>query len=212
MSTLDELKQSVIDGNAPQAQAMVKQAMSEGTPAETILNQGLIAAMSEVGRLFECGEYYVPEMLVAARAMKGGLELLRPALTAANVQAIGKIVIGTVHGDLHDIGKNLVAIMMEGAGLQVIDLGVDVSPEKFVSAVKEHQPQLIGLSALLTTTMPKMKATIEALNAAGLRNQVTVMIGGAPVTEKYANEVGADIFARDASSAAARAKAAVTGS
>ncbi len=212
MSTLDELKQSVIDGNAPQAQAMVKQAMAEGTPAETILNQGLIAAMSEVGRLFECGEYYVPEMLVAARAMKGGLELLRPALTAANVQAIGKIVIGTVHGDLHDIGKNLVAIMMEGAGLQVIDLGVDVSAEKFVAAVKEHQPQLIGLSALLTTTMPKMKTTIEALNAAGLRNQVKVMIGGAPVTEKYANEVGADIFARDASSAAARAKAAITSS
>lgn len=211
MSTLDQLKQSVIDGDAPQAQSFVKQAMGEGTPAETILNQGLIAAMTQVGQLFECGEYYVPEMLVAARAMKAGLELLRPALTAANVQAIGKIVIGTVHGDLHDIGKNLVAIMMEGAGLEVIDLGVDVAPEKFVSAVREHKPQLIGLSALLTTTMPKMKTTIDALNAAGLRNDVKVMIGGAPVTEKYAVDVGADIFARDASSAAARAKAAIAG-
>jgi 5-methyltetrahydrofolate--homocysteine methyltransferase len=211
MGSLDELKQSVIDGNAPQTQALIKQAIEAGTTAEQILNDGLIAAMSEVGHLFECGEFYVPEMLVAARAMKGGLGLLRPALAAANVQAIGKIVIGTVQGDLHDIGKNLVAIMMEGAGLQVIDLGVDVSPEKFVDSINEHKPELVGLSALLTTTMPKMKDTIDALISAGVRSNVKVMIGGAPVTEKFASEIGADIFARDASSAAARAKAAVLG-
>jgi 5-methyltetrahydrofolate--homocysteine methyltransferase len=211
MALLDELKQAVIDGNAPGTQTLVKQAMSEGMPAEKILNEGLIAAMAEVGRLFEAGEYFVPEMLVAARAMKGGLELLRPALAAANVQSIGKVVIGTVQGDLHDIGKNLVAMMLEGAGFEIVDLGTDVSPDKFVEAVRTHQPNLVGLSALLTTTMPKMKTTIEALNAAGVRGNVQVMVGGAPVTEKYAMDIGADFYAPDASSAAVRAKAAVQG-
>jgi 5-methyltetrahydrofolate--homocysteine methyltransferase len=206
MATLEQLKQSVIEGNAASAQTLVKQALSEGLAAEQILNEGLIAAMQEVGKMFEIGEYYVPEMLIAARAMKGGLELLRPALTAANVQAIGKIVIGTVQGDLHDIGKNLVAMMMEGAGFEVIDLGVDVSPEKFVEAVKTHQPNVVGCSALLTTTMPKMKATLDALSQAGMRNKVKVMVGGAPVTDKYAIEIGADAFASDASSAANIAK------
>jgi 5-methyltetrahydrofolate--homocysteine methyltransferase len=206
MATLEQLKQSVIEGNAASTQTLVKQALSEGLGAEQILNEGLIAAMQEVGKMFEVGEYYVPEMLIAARAMKGGLELLRPALTAANVQAIGKIVIGTVQGDLHDIGKNLVAMMMEGAGFEVIDLGVDVSPEKFVDAVKTHQPNVVGCSALLTTTMPKMKATLDALSQAGMRDKVKVMVGGAPVTDKYANEIGADAFAPDASSAANIAK------
>lgn len=209
MSTLDDLKQNVIDGNANGAKALVQQAISEETPPEKILNEGLIAAMAEVGRLFECGEYYVPEMLVAARAMKTGLELLRPSLAAANVQAIGKIVIGTVQGDLHDIGKNLVGIMLEGAGFQVIDLGVDVPPQKFVDAVKEHGPQLVGFSALLTTTMTRMKDNVDALQKAGLRDKVKVMVGGAPVTAKFATDIGADIFASDASSAAARAKAAL---
>ena len=162
MSTLDDLKQSVIDGNANQTKTLVQQAIGENLPPEQILNTGLIAAMAEVGRLFECGEYYVPEMLVSARAMKMGLELLRPGLAAANVQAIGKVVVGTVQGDLHDIGKNLVAIMLEGAGFTVVDLGVDVPPQKFVLAVKEHQPQLVGFSALLTTTMGKMKDNIQA--------------------------------------------------
>jgi len=148
----------------------------------------------------------VPEMLVAARAMKSGLEILRPALVAANVQAIGKIIIGTVKGDLHDIGKNLVAMMMEGAGFQVIDLGVDVPPDKFVAAVREHQPQLLGLSALLTTTMPAMRATLDALQAAGVRDQVKVLVGGAPVTDKFAREIGADAYAPDASTAATRAQ------
>ncbi len=206
MTTLEQIKQNVIDGNAAGTLAMVQQAISENVPAEQILNEGLIAAMQEVGRQFECGEFYVPEMLIAARAMKGALEILRPALVAANVKAIGKIVIGTVQGDLHDIGKNLVAMMLEGAGFEVIDLGVDVSPEKFVNAVKMHQPNVVGCSALLTTTMPKMKATIDALNAAGLRSSVKVMVGGAPVTAKFANDIGADAFAPDASSAATTAK------
>jgi 5-methyltetrahydrofolate--homocysteine methyltransferase len=209
MSVLDDLRQNVIDGDLPGAQALVKQAMGEGLPPDKILNEGLIAGMSEVGRLFEAGEFFVPEMLIAARAMKGGLELLRPRLAAANVQAVGKVVLGTVQGDLHDIGKNLVGMMLEGAGFEVIDLGADVSPNKYVDAIKEHKPNLVGCSALLTTTMPKMKAVIEALTEAGLRGSVKVMIGGAPVTEKYANEIGADIYAPDASSAATRAKQAV---
>ena len=162
MDVVTQIRTNVIEGNAPATLELVKQALTNGIPAEQILNEGLIAAMAHVGKLFEEGEYYVPEMLIAARAMKGGLELLRPALAAAKVQAIGKIVIGTVQGDLHDIGKNLVAMMMEGAGFEVIDLGVDVTPEKFVEAINAHQPQLVGCSALLTTTMPKMKATINA--------------------------------------------------
>jgi 5-methyltetrahydrofolate--homocysteine methyltransferase len=209
MSVLDDLRQNVIEGNAPEAQDLVKQALAASLPADQILNEGLIAGMGEVGRLFEAGEFFVPEMLIAARAMKGGLELLRPHLAAANVQAVGKVVIGTVQGDLHDIGKNLVAMMLEGAGFEVIDLGTDVSPDKFVAAVKEHQPNLVGCSALLTTTMPKMKTTIEALTEAGLRGSVKVMIGGAPVTDKYASDIGADVYAPDASSAATRAKQAV---
>ena len=199
----------VVNGEQKTVTAAVQAALNAGIDPATILNQSMIAAMSEVGRLFEQGEYYVPEMLVAARAMKSGLELLRPALTAANVKAIGKIVIGTVQGDLHDIGKNLVAMMMEGAGFEVIDLGVDVPPEKFVDAVKRHKPNLVGLSALLTTTMPKMQTTMDALNEAGLRGNVKVMIGGAPVTEQYASKIGADIFSPDASAAARRAKEAM---
>jgi 5-methyltetrahydrofolate--homocysteine methyltransferase len=209
MSVLDDLRQNVIEGNAPGAQDLVKQALAASLPADQILNEGLIAGMGEVGRLFEAGEFFVPEMLIAARAMKGGLELLRPHLAAANVQAVGKVVIGAVQGDLHDIGKNLVAMMLEGAGFEVIDLGADVSPDKFVAAVKEHRPNLVGCSALLTTTMPKMKTTIEALTEAGLRGSVKVMIGGAPVTDKYASDIGADVYAPDASSAATRAKQAM---
>ena len=209
MSTLDDLKQNVIDGNAASVPDLVKRAMSEAVPPEKILNQGLISGMAEVGRLFEEGEFFVPEMLIAARAMKAGLALLRPHLAAANIKAVGKVILGTVQGDLHDIGKNLVGMMLEGAGFEVIDLGADVSPDKFVAAVKQHKPDLVGFSALLTTTMPKMKTTIEALTEAGLRQSVKVMIGGAPVTEKYAAEIGADLYAPDASSAANRAKQAV---
>ena len=201
----------VINGEQKTVTGGVQAALDAKVDPSIILNQGMIAAMSEVGRLFEAGEYYVPEMLIAARAMKSGLELLRPALTAANVQAVGKIVVGTVQGDLHDIGKNLVAMMLEGAGFEVIDLGIDVTPRKFVEAVKEHKPQFVGLSALLTTTMPNMKTTVDALNEAGIRTSVKVMIGGAPVTERYAREIGADIYSPDASSAARRAKEALAG-
>jgi len=206
MNILDNLRASVIEGDAAQAPALVKQAMDAGLPPEQILNEGLISAMAQVGKLFEEGEFFVPEMLIAARAMKAGLGLLRPSLAAANVKAVGKVVIGTVQGDLHDIGKNLVAMMLEGAGFEIVDLGTDVSPQKFVDAIRQHQPQLVGLSALLTTTMPKMKDTVEALKEAGLRDRVKVMIGGAPVTDKYAGDIGADLYAPDASSAATRAK------
>ncbi len=206
MDVVTQIRTNVIEGDAPATLELVKQALTNGIPAEQILNEGLIAAMAHVGKLFEEGEYYVPEMLIAARAMKGGLELLRPALAAAKVQAVGKIVIGTVQGDLHDIGKNLVAMMMEGAGFEVIDLGVDVTPEKFVEAINAHQPQLVGCSALLTTTMPKMKATINAIERAGIRSRVKVLVGGAPVTARYASEIGADAYAPDASAAASIAK------
>jgi 5-methyltetrahydrofolate--homocysteine methyltransferase len=174
-------------------------------PAD-ILNQGMIAAMGEVGRLFEEGEYFVPEMLIAARAMQKGLEILKPHLTEADVQSPGKVAIGTVKGDLHDIGKNLVAMMLEGAAFEVIDLGTDVSPERFIQAVRDRGAQIIAMSALLTTTMPNMKNTIEALKEAGLRDKVKVMIGGAPVTQNYADQIGADGFAEDASRAVAKAR------
>jgi 5-methyltetrahydrofolate--homocysteine methyltransferase len=211
MSILDDLRKSVIDGELNVTQNQVHQAFAENIPPEKILTDGLIAAMSEVGRLFENGEFYVPEMLISARAMKGGLAILRPQLAAANIKAIGKVVIGTVQGDLHDIGKNLVGMMLEGTGFEVIDLGVDVSAEKYVAAVKENLPDLIGLSALLTTTMPRMKDIILALQAAGLRDRVKVMIGGAPVTEQYAKNIGADIYAPDAASAAQRARQSLQG-
>ncbi|HEY9151542.1 MAG TPA: corrinoid protein [Anaerolineales bacterium] len=206
MTVLDDLCQSVIEGNRNQAQELVKKAIAEDVPAEQILKEGLIRAMAEVGKKFEDGEYFVPEMLIAARAMQNGLSLLRPYLVTAKVQAIGRVIIGTVQGDLHDIGKNLVGMMLEGAGFEVIDLGVDVSPEKYVQAVKEHHPDLVACSALLTTTMPRMKDIVDALNENGLRDQVKVMIGGAPVTESFANLIGADMCAIDAVSASTRAK------
>ena len=206
MTDLNDLRQSVIEGDKNQAQDLVKQAMAENMPAEKILKEGLIPAMTEVGQRFECGEYFVPEMLISARAMQSGLALLKPALVNAKVQAIGKVVIGTVQGDLHDIGKNLVAMMLEGAGFEVIDLGVDVSPEKYVQAVKEHHPDMVACSALLTTTMTRMQDIIEALKANGLRDQVKVLVGGAPVTESFAKQIGADLCAMDAASASSRAK------
>ena len=206
MSLLEDLRKSVIEGDQNSAQDQVRQALTENIPPERILTDGLISAMSEVGRMFEEGEFFVPEMLVSARAMKAGLAILRPSLAAANIRAIGKVVIGTVQGDLHDIGKNLIGMMLEGAGFEVIDLGVDVTPEKYVAAVQEHHPDLIGCSALLTTTMPRMQDIILALQAAGLRNTVKVMIGGAPVTEQYAREIGADFYAPDAASAAQGAR------
>ena len=206
MAILDDLRQCVIDGDMNQTQKLVQEAIAQNLPAEQILKEGLISAMAEVGRLFESGEYFMPEMLIAARAMKSGLTMLRPRLVEAKVQAVGKVIIGTVQGDVHDIGKNLVGMMLEGAGFDVIDLGVDIPPEKYVQAVREHHPDLLACSALLTTTMLRMKDLILSLENAGLRGQVKVMVGGAPITESYARDIGADLFAPDAASAASRAK------
>lgn len=206
MAVLDDLQQSVIDGDLERTQVLVLKAIADNVAAEQILKGGLISAMAKVGRMFECGESFVPEMLIAARAMKGGLTLLRPQLIAANVRPIGKVVIGTVQGDVHDIGKNLVGMMLEGAGFEVIDLGADVAPEKYVQAVEHHHPDLVACSALLTTTMLRMQDVIGALDAAGLRGQVKVMVGGAPITQDYASDIGADLYAPDAASAATRAK------
>ena len=206
MSLLDDIRQNVIDGDMDRTQELVQKGIVDHVPAENILREGLISAMSEVGRRFESGEFYVPEMLIAARAMKSGMTLLRPQLIAANVRANGRVVIGTVQGDVHDIGKNLVGMMLEGAGFEVIDLGSDVPPERYVQAVREHQPDLVAFSALLTTTMVRMKDVIHALEEAGLRHEVKVMIGGAPVTEDYASQLGADLYAPDAAAATTRAK------
>jgi 5-methyltetrahydrofolate--homocysteine methyltransferase len=203
---LDDIYDAVIDGNVAGVKEGVNSALGAGHGPGEILNESMIAAMEEVGRRFEANECFVPEMLVSARAMKEGLAILRPHLQAADIQPIGRVVLGTVRGDLHDIGKNLVGMMVEGAGCEIIDLGVDVSPEKFVAAVQEHKPQILGMSALLTTTMPVMRLTMEALQNAGVRDQVKVMIGGAPVTQRYADEIGADFFAEDAASAAERVK------
>ncbi len=206
-AVLQSIYDEVINGNRAAVESGVRQAMQAGLPPASILNDALIGAMKEVGDRFERQEFYVPEMLVAARAMQSGLTLLKPLLVSSGVPTAGKVVLGTVKGDLHDIGKSLVGMMLEGAGFEVIDLGTDVGPEKFGEAVRTHQPQLVGLSALLTTTMQNMKSTLEALEDLGVRGQVKVMIGGAPVTDAFAKEIGADGYAPDASRAVALAKA-----
>ncbi len=200
---------AILEGQQKAAGAAVHAAIDAGIDPTIILNEGMVAAMAEVGRLFEEGEYFVPEMLVSARAMQAGLEPLKPQLAKGNFQASGKIIIGTVKGDLHDIGKNLVSMMLEGAAFEIVDLGTDVAPEKFVEAVKTSGAQILAMSALLTTTMPNMKATIEAIKEAGVRSQVKIMVGGAPVTQKYADEIGADGYSQDASRAVSVAKALV---
>jgi 5-methyltetrahydrofolate--homocysteine methyltransferase len=197
---IKEIYQNVIEGNASAVQAGVNAALAQGLAADVILSQALIAAMEEVGKRFEEGEFFVPEMLIAARAMQSGLAILKPRLVESGVKAAGRIAIGTIKGDLHDIGKNLVAMMLEGAGYEVKDLGTDVDPQAFVKAAQDGA-QVIGMSALLTTTMSNMQNTIQALQAAGLRDKVKVVIGGAPVTAAYARQIGADAFAPDASSA-----------
>ncbi|RPI95217.1 MAG: cobalamin-binding protein [Chloroflexi bacterium] len=211
MSTiLEQIRGSVIEGNAKAAEAQVKQALDSGEKPDVVLNSALIPAMSEVGQKFEDGEYFVPEMLIAARAMQAGLKLLKPLLAASGAQPVGKVAIGTVKGDLHDIGKSLVAMMLEGAGFEIMDLGVDVTPEKFVAAVNQGA-NVVAMSALLTTTMPNMQNTIKALTDAGLRSKVHVMVGGAPVTEAYAKQIGADGYAPDASAAVRKAKELLAG-
>jgi 5-methyltetrahydrofolate--homocysteine methyltransferase len=203
---LKEIFAAVLEGDANASPEKVQVALDAGLEPEIVLNEGMVSAMEKVGQLFEEGEYFVPEMLISARAMQAGLTVLKPHLVEANVQSLGKVVAGTVKGDLHDIGKNLVCMMLEGAGFEVIDLGTDVTPEKFIEAVQQHGAELVGLSALLTTTMPNMKTTIEAFSAAGLREQVKIMIGGAPVTDEYARSIGADGSAPDASRAVSLAR------
>jgi 5-methyltetrahydrofolate--homocysteine methyltransferase len=198
---LTAINQAVLDGNKNQAVAKVDEALQAGLDAGTILNDGLIAPMNEVGRLFEEGEYFVPEMLVSARAMQAGLEKLKPAMKAADVKSAGTVIVGTVKGDLHDIGKNLVSMMLEGAGYIIRDLGTDVAPETFVAEVSKGDVDIIAMSALLTTTMPNMKVTIDALKQAGVRDKVKIIVGGAPLTDAYASEIGADGYAADASRA-----------
>jgi len=190
-------------------QKKVQEAIDAGVEPGVILQDSLISAMAEVGKLFEEGEYFVPEMLIAARAMKAGLALLRPLLVAADVKPAGKVAFGTVKGDLHDIGKNLVCMMLEGAGFEIIDLGVDVPAEKFIDAIVNQGVDIVGMSALLTTTMPNIKGSVEAIKEAGVRDKVKIMIGGAPVTDAYAKEIGADGYAADASRAVTLAKALV---
>ena len=201
---IKQVYQAVLDGELHDTAPKVQEAIDAGISADEILNDGLIAAMGEVGRLFEEGEYFVPEMLIAAKAMQSGLNLLRPLLVESGIEPSGKVIMGTVKGDLHDIGKNLVSMMLEGAGFEVVDLGTDVAPETFIEAVKEGA-DIVGLSALLTTTMPSMESTIKEIEEAGLRNQVKIIVGGAPVTQEYADQIGADGFAADASRAAALA-------
>ncbi len=197
--SLQEVYDAVLDGDTPGTEVMVRAALAGGESASAILNEAMIPALEEVGVLFECGEYYLAEMLVSARAMQAGVGLLRPYLLDANVASAGKVVIGTVKGDMHDIGKNLVGMMLEGAGYEVTDLGTDVSPQRFIAAIEAGQAQVVALSALLTTTMANMKVTIDAFSQAGVRDQVKVIVGGAPVTDSYAHQIGADGYTADAS-------------
>lgn len=198
---LKEIADNLIKGKAPEVKELVQKAIDEGEDVEKVLNEGLVAGMSVVGAKFKANEFYVPEVLIAARAMKAGMGILRPILREKNIKGVGTVVLGTVRGDLHDIGKNLVAMMLEGAGFEIIDLGVDVSSEKFIETAKEKKADVVGLSALLTTTMPSMKDVVKAVGDSGLKDKVKVMIGGAPLTQSYADEIGADGYAPDAASA-----------
>jgi methylmalonyl-CoA mutase cobalamin-binding domain/chain len=204
---LQQLYDDTLVGNAPSVKSLVEQGLEDDLDPSAMLYDALIPSLEEVGARFERGDYFVPEMLIAARAMQGALDILRPLLAETGAQQVGTFLMGTVKGDVHDIGKNLCNIMLEGAGFTVIDLGVNVAPEKFVEAIGEHSPDVVGFSAFLTTTMPMFKANINALEKAGIRDDVIVMVGGAPVTQEYADAVGADGYSADASSAVKKAKA-----
>lgn len=202
----DAVFQAILIGDADRAVKGVVQALEKGAKPQVLLNEQMIAAMVEVGRLYEEQEYFIPEMMISARAMQRSLAVLELRLTKKQVKPLGKFVIGTVKGDLHDIGKNLVAIMLEGVGFEVFDLGTDVSPEKFAEAVQEFEPDILGMSALLTTTTPYLAETIRAVEDAGLRDRLSIMVGGAPVSQEFANKIGADLFASDAATAAKLAR------
>jgi len=206
MADLKELAEAVISGNAPRSKELTQQAIDGGTEVQKILDDGLIAGMSEVGDRFKKNVFYVPEVLIAARAMNQAMEVLEPQLAKAGVEPVATVVLGTVKGDLHDIGKNLVAMMLKGGGFKVVDLGVDVAPENFVAAVQENDAKILGLSALLTTTMVGMKDVIDTVKKAAVADKVKTMIGGAPITQSFADEIGADGYAPDAASAVDKAK------
>lgn len=205
-SQIAELRQAVIDGQAAAAADATRRALAAGLAPRTLVDEALIPAMDEAGRLFECGEFYVPELLVAARALKASQAIITPLLAGSETASAGRIAIGTVKGDMHDIGKNLVVALLQGGGFEVIDLGADVPPERFVAAVVDHRADVIGLSALLTTTMLQMRATVQALEHAGVRHAVKVIVGGAPVTKRFADEIGADGYADNAAAAVALAR------
>ena len=207
MPDFPELYDAILNGDEKLALRLINEALHEGADPAALITKGMIPAMDEVGRLFEAQEYYIPEMLLAGRAMKAALEPLRPLLAASGAQPTGRVVLGTVQGDLHDIGKNLVGSMLEGAGFEVFDIGIDVSPEKFIEAVRANNPHILALSALLTVTMPEMKKVICALGQAGIRDQVKVLVGGAPVTQKFADEIDADGYGENAGSAVSVARA-----
>jgi len=209
MADLKKLYDAILNGDNKAAIAVTKEALAENTDPLEMVTSYMVPAMDEVGKRFECEEYFVPELLLAARAMKGALQLIRPLLAERGAEPLGRVAIGTVKGDLHDIGKNLIASMLEGGGFEIIDLGADVAPERFVQAVKEKNANVVCLSALLTVTMPSMKTTIEALKAAGVRERVKVLLGGAPVTQQYADEIGADGYGSSASSAVPLARKAL---
>jgi 5-methyltetrahydrofolate--homocysteine methyltransferase len=203
---LQQMYDSTLVGNKPEVVDLTNRGLEAGIEPTTMLFESLIPALEEVGARFERGDFFVPEMLIAGRAMSGALEILRPLLADTGAETIGTFLMGTVKGDVHDIGKNLVDIMLEGAGFNVVDLGVQVAPETFIDAIKEHEPDVVGFSAFLTTTMPMFKVNIEAIEKAGLRDDVIIMVGGAPVTQEYADAVGADGYAADAAGATKRAK------
>jgi corrinoid protein of di/trimethylamine methyltransferase len=209
MHDLKLLYEAVLAGDAKAARSVTEAALAEGFDPLKLVTDYMTPAMDEVGRRFECNDYFVPELLLSARAMKAALELVRPQLAARGAEPVGRVVIGTVKGDLHDIGKNLVASMLEGGGFEVIDLGVNVAPEKFAATARERGAHIVALSALLTTTMPSMKSTIDALKEAGLRERVKVLIGGAPITQRYAQEIGADGYSENAAGAVGLARRAL---
>jgi corrinoid protein of di/trimethylamine methyltransferase len=211
MTQSNELYEAILSGNAKKARAATEAELAAGAVPMDLIQQCMVPAMDEVGRLFEPEEYFVPELLLSGRAMKSALELLKPLLSASGQKMAVRVVIGTVMGDLHDIGKNIVASMLEGSGFEVIDLGTDVSPAKFVAAVEDRKPHVVCMSALLTVTMPAMKLTMDALNTAGLRTQVKVLIGGAPVTMQYAKEIGADGYSENANGAVGLVKSLLAG-
>ncbi|HZL53391.1 MAG TPA: corrinoid protein [Terracidiphilus sp.] len=206
MAQSKELYDAILNGNAKKAHAATEAELAAGVEPMQLIAESMVPAMDEVGKLFEAEEYFVPELLLAGRAMKSAMALIRPLLVASGQRMAVRVIIGTVKGDLHDIGKNIVSSMLEGSGFEVIDLGADVSPESFVAAVMERQPHIVCMSALLTVTMPAMKTTIAALENAGVRNQVKVLIGGAPVTSQYAKEIGADGYSENASGAVSLVK------